>query len=76
MVTIYHYDFQNVFDGLTQEISEDQGAPISWTFTPVPPIPDGKFAYFVGPSWIIIDERPPLPPEPTPPVVNEAPAVM
>jgi hypothetical protein len=76
MITIYHYDIQNYFDGLTQEITEEQGAPPSWTFTPVPPIPDGKYAYFIGPNWIIVDEKPPLPTPPEPPVTNEAPQVI
>jgi hypothetical protein len=66
MITIYHYDIQNFFDGLTREITEEEGAPLSWTFTPVPEIPDGKFAYFVGPDWIIVAEKPPLP-NPKPP---------
>jgi hypothetical protein len=58
MITIYHYDIQNYFDGLTQEI------------------PDGKYAYFIGPNWIIVDEKPPLPTPPEPPVTNEAPQVI
>ncbi|CAB5170565.1 hypothetical protein UFOVP155_31 [uncultured Caudovirales phage] len=66
MITIYHYDIQNFFDGLTREITEEEGAPLSWTFTPVPETPDGKFAYFVGPDWIVIDEKPPLPNLPDP----------
>lgn len=76
MTTIYNYDWQNVFTGLTREITPEEGAPPQWTFTPVPEIPEGKFAYFIGPNWIIIDERPavPTPPEPTPP--GEGPTVI
>jgi hypothetical protein len=58
MITIYHYDIQKFFDGLTREITEGQGAPMSWTFTPVPTIPDGKYAYYIGPNWVIVDEKP------------------
>lgn len=76
MVTIYHYDIQNYHDGATREIGEHEGAPVGWTFTPVPTIPYGKYAYFVGPHWIIVNEKPSLPlaPEPTP--YGEGPAVI
>ena len=70
MVTIYHYDIYNVFSGMTREIADDEGAPPQWTFTPVPKIPDVKFAFFVGPEWIVIDQYPEMrvpraAPEPT-----------
>lgn len=77
MTTIYNYDAQFVYTGITKEITPEQGAPPQWTFTPVPEIPQGKFAYFVGPEWIIIDSYPsppPPPPEPTPP--GEGPTVI
>jgi hypothetical protein len=76
MPTIYNYDLQDVYTGITRDITPEEGAPPQWTFTPVPEIPDGKFAYFVGPDWIIIDEypTPPAPPEPTPP--GEGPTVV
>jgi hypothetical protein len=79
MITIYHYDIQNFFDGLTREIKENEGAPLSWTFTPVPAIPDGKYAYYIGPDWVIVDEKPPMknPQESVEPAApGEGPAVV
>jgi hypothetical protein len=58
MVTIYHYDTMKVFDGLTREITEMEGAPVGWTFDEPPTAPDGKFVCFVGPGWTIMDEYP------------------
>jgi len=65
MQMIYHYDITGVFDGATMEIDDTAGAPPSWTFTPPPQTDSSHWAYFVGPDWIVIDERPVFtPPEP------------
>jgi predicted AlkP superfamily phosphohydrolase/phosphomutase len=58
MVAIYHYDTMKIFDGLTREITDMEGAPIGWTFDEPPTVPEGKFACFVGPGWQVIDEYP------------------
>ena len=58
MITIYQFDSKRIFTGNTQEISERSGAPSGWTRTPVPEIPEGKFAMFMGNSWNIIDNYP------------------
>lgn len=69
MQTIYHFDAANVWNGEFREISDMDGAPPGWTFNAPPDVPQGKFAYFVGPNWIIIDA---LPPEPVTPIQVQA----
>jgi hypothetical protein len=59
MLTIYHFDNRRVWTGESLVISNTDGAPPGWTFNAPPSVPQGKFAFFVGPDWIIIDEYPP-----------------
>lgn len=83
MQTIYQYDGENIYTGVSQEIADDAGCPLGWTFSVPPQIPDGKFAYYLPTDWVIIDERPAPPIPPTPASVSfevaqpgEAPVVI
>lgn len=76
MQTIYHIGPTNLYDGLSQEIADDAGCPPSWTLSVPPVVPEGKYAYFLGPDWIVIDQQPdPAPPTETP-ATNAAPTVV
>ena len=68
MQTIYNFDYNRIFTSITKVIEDDEGAPFGWTFEAPPVIPDGKFATFLGPEWLILDEYPvdPLPVEAAP----------
>ena len=68
MITIAQFDSKRIFTGNTREITEKQGAPMGWTRLPLPEIPEGKFAMFMGTEWRIIDEYPVDPP----PVISPA----
>lgn len=58
MQTIYQYDGNNVYTGISQQIVDDAGCPLGWTFSVPPVIPEGKYAYYLPPDWIIIDQYP------------------
>lgn len=58
MQTIYQFEENRIFTGLTNEIADDEGAPKGWTFEAPPEIPEGCFASFRGPDWVILDEYP------------------
>jgi hypothetical protein len=58
MPTIYHFGHNRIWDGVTREITNEEGAPIGWTFEQPPEVPDEKFATFFGPEWVIIDAYP------------------
>lgn len=72
MPTIYQYDNQQVFTGVTREISTKEGCPRGWTRFAPPNTTGTEVAYFQGSSgWVILPERPPLPPEPVPQSVSQ-----
>lgn len=69
MQKIYQFNAVNVYEGVNMEIADDAGCPLGWTFAVPPSVPDGWYAYFRGPDWIIIDRYPgsypPVPPNPS-----------
>jgi hypothetical protein len=77
MQTIYQYDGNNIYTGVSEQIADDAGCPLGWTFSVPPPIPAGKYAYYLAPDWIIIDQYP-ASTESAAPVAapGEAPAVI
>lgn len=78
MYVIYQYNAFSVYEGVNKEIGDAEGCPMGWTPVQPPIVPEGKFAYFRGPDWIIIDEYPGSYPPPEPPTdspINEPPVV-
>ena len=73
MQTIYNFDGNRIFIGITQEIADDAGAPTGWTFEAPPQLAEGQFASFRGPDWVVLDSYPvivdPTPPDPVEPTV-------
>ena len=58
MQTIYQYDSNNIYTGISDKIADDAGCPLGWTLSAPPQIPAGKYVYYLPPDWIIIDEYP------------------
>jgi hypothetical protein len=78
MPRIYQLDASQVYQGVSRDIGDADPCPLGWVWVTPPTVPDGKFAYFRGPDWIIIDEYPGSYPPPPPPEnmpVNEPPTV-
>jgi hypothetical protein len=77
MPTIYNIDSNRIFTGLTREIEDGEGAPVTWTFSAPPDVPAGKFAWYAFPEWVILDEYPVAPfneePKTVEKLVNENP---
>ena len=79
---IFCYDpNNNYFTGDVADIGDDDPIPMCWTTDPVPEIPDGQFARFNCPGWVLTEMEPPIPPveQPRPEgatVVNEPPVVI
>jgi len=78
MYVIYQYNAFSVYEGVSRDIGDADPCPLGWVWVAPPTVPEGKFAYFRGPDWIIIDEYPgtyPLPEPPTETSINEPPVV-
>jgi hypothetical protein len=58
MQTIYNFDDNRIYNNISREIEDHEGISTSWTFNAPPEILEGKFAYFYGPDWIILDSYP------------------
>jgi hypothetical protein len=64
MTIIYNFDGNRIYTGITREIGPDDGISNWWTDVPPPEAPDGKFASFLTPGWVILDSYPhPEPPQ-------------
>lgn len=56
---------ENGYYGGEQEVSDDTiGIPLFTTRTEPPEIPEGKFGFWNGQGWNLIDHPPPMPPDP------------
>jgi hypothetical protein len=71
---IYNFDENRIYNYQTREITEQEGAPLNWTFNAPPSFPSDKFASFRGPDWVILDEYPTpiVPPTLSTPVLADA----
>ena len=58
MQTIYQFYDRRIFTGVTRDIEDHEGAPLSWTFNAPPDLQDGQFASFSGPEWVILNAYP------------------
>ena len=60
---IYNYSaINNYFTGQVRDVADDAGVPVLWTDEPVPSIPEGNWARYNNPGWVITDVPPPMPP--------------
>jgi hypothetical protein len=59
---IYNYSgINNYFTGQIRNIADDAGIPVLWTDEPMPSIPEGNWARYNNPGWVVTDVPPPIP---------------
>jgi len=79
-MTLYGFSSLTAYStNATKEVADGAGTPAFWTDVPVPSIPDGMFARWNYPDWVITDIEPPVPPvvaEPVEPIVNQTPPTV
>ena len=63
MITIYEFSTINAYwTGAFREIPDGSGIPMFWTDDPLPSIPEGMFARWNNPGWVVTEIEPPVPP--------------
>ena len=50
---IHEYSLYSYYTGNSRVIGPMEGIPLFWTDAPMPEIPAGQYAMFVGGKWII-----------------------
>jgi hypothetical protein len=58
MTTIYNFDGNRIYTGITREIDPYDGITEWWTDVPPPPLQDGQYASFLTPGWVVLDGYP------------------
>jgi len=72
-MTLYGFSSLTAYStNATQEVADGAGIPAFWTDMPVPTIPDGMFARWNYPDWVITDVEPPVLPITVEPVIQIA----
>ena len=72
-MTLYGFNPLTAYStNATQEVADGSGIPAFWTDVPVPTIPDGMFARWNYPDWVITDVEPPVPPVIVEPIIQIA----
>jgi hypothetical protein len=72
-MTLYGFSPINAYStNTTQEVADGAGIPTFWTDVLVPTIPDGMFARWNYPDWVITDVEPPVPSVIVEPVIQVA----